>query len=252
VASHAWVAAQAGDVTTARALLDRSVDAAALDGRVRTQTAVADAWCDVHEGGVLTSGAAAKVVEAAVDAAAGGQITSAVIVLHELVRLGDPSRAADALERATRSAPSSWLVRFVLERARAEAAGDDAALARLARRAEGRWPLAEAELLAIAWRRATARHDAAVAGRAAFDAGRAIDGLGAVVATTLADVASPLTARELEVATAVARGATNREVAEVAGVSVRTVENQLQSVYRKLGLAGRADLPGLFEGSVSP
>jgi DNA-binding CsgD family transcriptional regulator len=252
VASHAWVAAQAGDVTTARALLDRSVDAAALDGRVRTQTAVADAWCDVHEGGVLTSGAAAKVVEAAVDAAAGGQITSAVIVLHELVRLGDPSRAADALERATRSAPSSWLVRFVLERARAEAAGDDAALARLARRAEGRWPLAEAELLAIAWRRATARHDAAVAGRAAFDAGRAIDGLGAAVATTLADVASPLTARELEVATAVARGATNREVAEVAGVSVRTVENQLQSVYRKLGLAGRAELPGLFEGSVSP
>jgi DNA-binding CsgD family transcriptional regulator len=35
-------------------------------------------------------------------------------------------------------------------------------------------------------------------------------------------------------------------------VSVRTVENQLQSVYRKLGLAGRAELPGLFEGSVSP
>ena len=51
-----------------------------------------------------------------------------------------------------------------------------------------------------------------------------------------------LTSQELAVATAVAHGATNREVAEALCLSPRTVEYHLGNVYRKLGVHGRGAL----------
>jgi len=51
-----------------------------------------------------------------------------------------------------------------------------------------------------------------------------------------------LTRREREVAVLAARGLSNREIANVFFVSVRTVENQLSRVYTKLGLGGRDEL----------
>ena len=39
-----------------------------------------------------------------------------------------------------------------------------------------------------------------------------------------------------------ASGATNREIAERLYLSKRTVDSHLSSVYRKLGVAGRAEL----------
>ena len=51
-----------------------------------------------------------------------------------------------------------------------------------------------------------------------------------------------LTRRELEVARAAAGRRRSREIAEELGVSVRTVDNHLRSVYRKLSLRGRDDL----------
>lgn len=51
-----------------------------------------------------------------------------------------------------------------------------------------------------------------------------------------------LTAQELAVATAVARGASNREVAADLFLSPRTVEYHLGNVYRKLGVHGRGAL----------
>ncbi|MDQ6726744.1 MAG: LuxR C-terminal-related transcriptional regulator [Actinomycetota bacterium] len=53
-----------------------------------------------------------------------------------------------------------------------------------------------------------------------------------------------LSRREIEVAGLAAGGLTNREIAERLVVSVRTVENQLQRAYEKLGVARRADLAG--------
>lgn len=54
-----------------------------------------------------------------------------------------------------------------------------------------------------------------------------------------------LTAREAEIATLVARGASRQEVADRLVVSVRTVDSHLQRVYRKLGVRGRDDLSTL-------
>jgi len=56
-------------------------------------------------------------------------------------------------------------------------------------------------------------------------------------------VGNALTGAERRVARLAAVGRTNREIAAEFDVSVRTVEHQLQSVYEKLGIAGRKDLP---------
>jgi DNA-binding CsgD family transcriptional regulator/tetratricopeptide (TPR) repeat protein len=57
-----------------------------------------------------------------------------------------------------------------------------------------------------------------------------------------------LTRREREIAWLVAAGTPSKEVAQRLGVSVRTVDNLLQRVYRKLGIAGRAELRDLRIG----
>ena len=58
-----------------------------------------------------------------------------------------------------------------------------------------------------------------------------------------------LSRSERAVAELVAGGATNREVAAALHLSVRTVENHLAGVYRKLGIHSRTEL---VRGSLDP
>ena len=51
-----------------------------------------------------------------------------------------------------------------------------------------------------------------------------------------------LTAGELRVARLVARGASNRDVADWLSISSKTVESHLSRIYRKLGVRSRADV----------
>ncbi len=51
-----------------------------------------------------------------------------------------------------------------------------------------------------------------------------------------------LTASELEVARLAARGLSNREMAEAAFVSPKTIELNLARIYRKLEIRSRAEL----------
>lgn len=51
-----------------------------------------------------------------------------------------------------------------------------------------------------------------------------------------------LSPAEREVADAVLRGDSNRTIAAARATSVRTVANQLASIYRKLGVRGRTEL----------
>lgn len=62
-----------------------------------------------------------------------------------------------------------------------------------------------------------------------------------------AGVAS-LTAAELRTVTLAAEGRTNREVAEILLVGLRTVEVHLTHAYRKLGIDGREQLPAALPG----
>jgi DNA-binding NarL/FixJ family response regulator len=52
----------------------------------------------------------------------------------------------------------------------------------------------------------------------------------------------PLSTREREIADFARRGETAKEIAARLFLSVRTVNNHLQSVYAKLGISGRSEL----------
>lgn len=60
-----------------------------------------------------------------------------------------------------------------------------------------------------------------------------------------------LTAAELRVAKLAAEGSTNREIAQALFVTRRTVETHLTSVYRKLEIATRDELPAALNGELS-
>ena len=63
----------------------------------------------------------------------------------------------------------------------------------------------------------------------------------------------PLSAREREVLTLIASGATNREIAERLYLSPHTVKEHASSLYRKLGVKNRAEAArGAPSGSASP
>jgi DNA-binding NarL/FixJ family response regulator len=62
-----------------------------------------------------------------------------------------------------------------------------------------------------------------------------------------------LTTAERQVAELVAGGATNREVAAQLFTSVRTVEDHLAAVYRKVGVRSRTELAMRYNpGELSP
>jgi DNA-binding NarL/FixJ family response regulator len=63
-----------------------------------------------------------------------------------------------------------------------------------------------------------------------------------------ADSRESLTPRELQVALAVADGASNAAVAAALYLTPKTVEYHLTHVYRKLGLRSRAELVRRFAG----
>jgi DNA-binding CsgD family transcriptional regulator len=58
-----------------------------------------------------------------------------------------------------------------------------------------------------------------------------------------------LSARETQVAEAVANGCSNKQVADELGISVRTVENHLRSIFAKCGVTTRTRLAAKLRGS---
>lgn len=55
-------------------------------------------------------------------------------------------------------------------------------------------------------------------------------------------VSRELTSREREVADAVRRGASNRQIAQRLGISDKTVKNHLTGIFAKIGVASRLEL----------
>jgi DNA-binding NarL/FixJ family response regulator len=109
-------------------------------------------------------------------------------------------------------------------------------LRRARRRAEARPHLREAYLL---FERLGAEPWAA---RAAAE----LDATGTTVEASTAPALAELTPHELRVASIVASGATNQEIASRLFVTQKTVEYHLRSIYRKLGLRSRAELTRLY------
>lgn len=236
---RAAAAAARGDrARTAELLAPLEADA----GRFVTadlQVAEARAWLLADAGD--RDAAAAAVAEAASTAIEVGYASFAALTAHVAVRVGRPDAVLAILATAAERAPSSALVALLHEHAEALAASDAVRL------------LAVAEALAGARFRGAA-HDAAVqAADAARESGSAATARRARgVAARLAAELQPqpasgaleelLSSRELAVARLAADRERNREIAERLGISLRTVENHLASIYRKLGVTGRDEL----------
>jgi DNA-binding NarL/FixJ family response regulator len=71
-----------------------------------------------------------------------------------------------------------------------------------------------------------------------------------VVSAPLAPPAT-LTRAEQEVAAAVLAGASNAAIAKARGTSVRTVANQLSTIFRRLGVTSRGELAVKLAGQTS-
>jgi HD-GYP domain-containing protein (c-di-GMP phosphodiesterase class II) len=80
--------------------------------------------------------------------------------------------------------------------------------------------------------------DEARAGRLDADAARAVIEAAGEHARVRRD--SPLTARQVEVLRLVARGMSNRVIADALVVSVRTAEHHVQDIYARIGVSSRA------------
>lgn len=85
-------------------------------------------------------------------------------------------------------------------------------------------------------------HGEAADGKLDPDAVRAVIEAAGIVARPVASAAVPagLSGREVEVLQLVARGLSNRQVADRLGVSPRTAEHHVQHIYTKIGVSSRA------------
>ncbi len=209
---------------------------------------LAEAWLAAAEGHVR--GGISAALDAAVLAAEGGQRAIELMALHAAARFGDesclptlwdvasavggPLAAADAtyaagLMEADAAVVFSASVEF--ERVGALLSAADSAA------------------------QASALFDAAGDRRHALEAAAAADRLarqcgGLRTPALLArSQPLPLSAREREIAHLVARGLSNREIADRLFVSRRTVEGHLYRIFAKLDLADRDDLTAMIRGN---
>jgi DNA-binding NarL/FixJ family response regulator len=242
--ASAWL----GDPGAAQAAI-RSMDALGDHPYARAEQEHGRAWALVATGEL----AAARDVlrQAAEMGRSSGFRTTEALMLHDVARLGEPGSVAGQLADLA-AACEGELVQAYAVHARAAADRDPDGLVE----ATDRFERIGALLLA-----AEAATEAAQALQSAGDR-RSSTAMGARASTLLAScegartpalnvpvMVAPLTARERDVATLAARGVPSKEIAERLVLSVRTVNNHLQSAYSKLGVSGRRQLAAALAGN---
>ena len=202
----------------------------------------ARAWAAVAAGDL--PGASALLDEAAERGRQRGDLVGAAAALHALARLG---RAAAVRERlaAVAAHMDGELVPARLAHTEALAAADASALGDASTRFEDLGAdLLAAEAAAdaaVTHQRAGDRRLAAAAARRASVLAARAEGP-VTPALHAVETRAVLTPAERETAVLAANGRANNEIAEQLHLSPRTVENRLQRVYDKLGVAGRGKL----------
>ncbi|MCD9625323.1 helix-turn-helix transcriptional regulator [Rhabdothermincola salaria] len=182
------------------------------------------------------------------EAVAGQHVAWGAMALHDAVRLGRPDLVHADLA-SLRGSPGAALVEVVADHADALSAQDGRGLLAVA----VRFGAMGANLLAA---------------EAAAQASLALSGVEAARAACLSELweaqcQDPVTpalaarrpcasSREIEVACEAVAGKTSAAVAEEKFISVRTVENHLRSVYRKLGVDGREGLKEVLSPALAP
>jgi DNA-binding CsgD family transcriptional regulator len=241
VALAAQAAAQGGNTAEAR-LAIADVEAAGWSAPLQESSILlARGWVVATEGAL--SEARGLVADAGTTAECLGQLAPAMMAWHDLARLGEPERAAERLVKLA-ELTDGLLLRAFTDHAVALAAGDPAALDRCAaafRELGAMLSAAEASAAAASAHASAGRTSSSRAAASRSAAAREL--CEDAVTPGLADVrAVELTRREREIASLAATGVSSAAIAERLVLSVRTVDNHLNHVYRKLGVTGRADL----------
>ena len=219
------------------------------DAPFRAHIDHARAWLSVARGDA--SSAQTFLRDAAAAAARESAFAVEARLLYEMARLGAARDVVDRLEEVACVVQGAYvpaMARHVAAVVHSDGRAVEAASARF--EAMGATLLA-AEAAADAgrfWRQAgESRRATQAEGHAAQLTGRCEGAL----TPPLAGVANrtALTAREREVADLAARGLSNREITQRLYLSVRTVENQLQRAYTKLGVRSRTELAAVLRST---
>jgi DNA-binding CsgD family transcriptional regulator len=237
------IAAQTGDGHAARSALDLAEAAMRREHRALNPLVdQARIWTLVAQGRPSDARRVATIaLDAAVDTHAWG---TALELAHDLARIGGTARAAQAAEQigelvdgplaSARHLHIDGLVRGNADRLEAASAAFEAIGAELFA-AE-----AAADAGRAAARNDEARRSARLLRRAATLATRCEGSR--TPALMMPSELTPLTPREREVASLAADGLSSDRIAQQLYLSVRTVDNHMQHVFQKLGIASRKDL----------
>ena len=200
------------------------------------------AWARVAAGEI--SAACTLLRESADHAARQQWLTAEAKLRHDLVRLGEARIEVSRLVELA-GLVEGQLVPAFAQHAEAVAQDSSQGLDEVAER----FASLHANLLAaeafteagVGYQRQGLKRLATTSSRRAGEL-RGIEGIGHTPALAEPSSMSPLTKREREVAALASSGLSSREIADRLYVSVRTVDNQLQRVYAKLGITSRDSL----------
>ncbi|WP_323792777.1 helix-turn-helix transcriptional regulator, partial [Nocardioides sp.] len=216
------------------------------DPRIDIWVARALAWSRSVAGDRTAAvGAAAAGGRAGVEAQ---HITWGVMALHDAVRLGDAAGArevADDVQDAVRETEGAALLETMARHAVVTSAEDPEGLGEVATAfaRHGAWLLAaEAQAQRALLLARSSADDRVVSWASVLSQIWEARCDGPCTPLLASRPPAGLTARQLEIAQAAARGASSAEIAEGHVLSVRTVDNHLGKVYRVLGLVGRDEL----------
>jgi DNA-binding CsgD family transcriptional regulator len=236
----AAAAAQVDDLAQVREADARAARLQDVRGFLRAERFVGSAWAAYTAN--EHSRARQLLLDGAAMAADAGQPVSESFLLFERVRLGgspDPTRLHELASKVQSPlvAARAAFVAAAADRSGAglERAGDSFAALGCRLYAAEAYVLASSHLTSPARQRALRRR----ADECLAECGGANTPL---LDSSPAGVPAKLSRRELEIAALAAEGLSARAIGERLVVSVRTVENHLQHVYTKLGVAGRQQL----------
>jgi DNA-binding CsgD family transcriptional regulator len=253
LAGIAQAAAQAGDAAAAREALAEMERRPLGHKGFESELGLAQAWTAAVSGELSRARELAR--ETARVARERSQHAYELQALHVMTRLGAPDDAAvGRLVGRGEGTRDAAAVRRLGDGAHPVAGPFAEAALALAQARDADALVAAAELLAAQDRLLEAAEAGQRAAAALRDEGRNAAPAQAKAAgwlakcegakpPTLLDAAtSELTPREREIALLAVQGHTSRQIADRLVLSIRTVDNHLQSAYRKLGVSGRGEL----------